>query len=72
MLNEPLVTPVNPPAVNRMVAPVTEPVLNAVKPLKDAEPLDAFLFVVPPKTQVVWFGAAVIVAVLKTGLPEAS
>ena len=72
MLNAELVTPVNPAELKLMVAPVTEFVLKAVRPLKVAVPLDAFLLVVPPKVQVPWTGVAVIVAELCTTLPEAS
>ena len=72
MLNGELVTPVNPLEVKIMVAPVTELVLKAVKPAKVAVPLTAAFVIVPPKVQVVWTGAARMLAVLTTILLNAS
>src|ERR1017187_8394039 len=72
MLNDELVTEVNPLEVNVIVAPETALVPKAVKPLKVAVPFTAAFVVVPPKVQVLWTGAAKMLAVLATGLPEAS
>ena len=72
MLNEPLVTLVRPLEVNEMVAPVTELVLNAFRPVKEAVPATADFVVVPLSDQVACTGAAVMLAVLATGLPDAS
>jgi hypothetical protein len=70
MLNDELVAAVNPLEVNVMVAPATALVLKAVKPVKVAVPLTADLVVVPPKVHVAWTGAAVMLAVLATALPN--
>src|ERR1022692_2329228 len=65
-------TPASPLEVKEMVAPVTALVLKAVKPVKVAVPLTAAFVVVPFKIQVPWTGAATMLAVLATALPEAS
>lgn len=52
MLKGELVAEVNEPALNTMVAPMTELVLKAVKPVKADDPETAAFVVVPPSAHV--------------------
>ena len=62
-------TGVKVPEVKWMVAPVTAVVLKAVKSVKVALPETAAFALVPPKVQVVWPAAFVILAVLVVDTP---
>jgi len=72
MLNDELVTPVNPLEVKLIVAPLTALVPKAVKLVKLAVPETAVWVVVPPKVHVPWVGVATMLAALATALPNAS